>query len=135
MSFKAYTKTSTIDYVSKDDPDMENPTIFKLGYIPRETLLKASSVLFNQMDVSKLENMTEEEIGNMLMKHNDTARYIDFSKAILKRGIKGIENLEGFEWKGEVTQDLLDVLYGSGLYAELTTKILEINKLGTDRKN
>lgn len=108
--------TQTVDYILKTDTD--NPTVFKLGIIPARIL-------------AKLSEMKDQ---------------IDMAYTLMQIGIKGWQNFNNVEFKtitdtrfgveiSVVPLELINRLPLTAI-AELSTKIIEINKLGdTERKN
>jgi hypothetical protein len=132
MAIKGLSIKEVVDYVSKNDPDKENPTKFKLGAIKKSALARL-----------------KDEAASMLVMNEDGSRSIKMNQRVLalkviRYGLKGWDNLVDannaqipFKTVPEVLDgDLVNVISEESLdkldlelIVELSSEILKNNSL------
>ena len=127
MAFKkAIFKDTIIEYISPNDPDKSNPTVFTLGAISAENY---------QIALSELVKYKKTEDGFKQDEDLTLKQSLDYNKKLCIYGIKEVKNLEGYEWKGKVNDELINTLIQTGLLYEIGQEVSKLNTLGEEVKN
>ena len=106
----------TRDYILKDDPDKENPTIFKIGLLA--PLLKAKILdEASAFEVSSQNPEDEAKVSYKLNKRNyDLVRF----------GVKGIENLIDPQTRKPLRVSFDTINIGNKSYLALPARIMSM---------
>jgi len=131
MAFTAIDTSKTKDYISTNDPDPKNPTVWKLGVLDAFQWAEVEDVTWY------LESAAHEDGGRGVPvgAHRDML--------IIRFGLKGVDNFHGAEFNTKsidrnniqrqmVSDDFLRVLPGN-LITELAKEIHDLNNLSEDQ--